>query len=72
MRNHSLAAGVDYTLNSTTMLDVRFGFFKYGVDVLPNDFGTTPAKDAGIPGLNLDDFTSGLPRSSSCNGGRPR
>ena len=44
------------------MLDVRFGFFKYGVDVLPNDFGTTPAADAGIPGLNLgDDFTSGLP-----------
>ena len=44
------------------MLDVRFGFFKYGVNVLPNDFGTTPAADAGIPGLNLgDDFTSGLP-----------
>jgi hypothetical protein len=44
------------------VLDARFGFFKYGVDVLPNDFGTTPAADAGIPGINLgDDFTSGLP-----------
>jgi hypothetical protein len=62
VRNHSLALGADFTLNSTTVLDVRFGFFKYGVDVLPNDFGTTPAADAGIPGLNLgDDFTSGLP-----------
>jgi hypothetical protein len=31
------------------------------VNVLPNDFGTTPAADAGIPGINLgDDFTSGL------------
>ena len=30
--------------------------------MLPFDFGTTPAADAGIPGLNLDDdFTSGLP-----------
>ena len=31
--------------------------------MLPNDFGTTPAADAGIPGLNIagDPFTSGLP-----------
>jgi len=61
VRNHSVAAGMDYTLNAKTVLDVRFGFFKYGVDVLPFDFGTSPAKDAGIPGLNLDDFSSGLP-----------
>ncbi len=62
VRNHSVALGADYTINSTTVMDVRLGFFKYGVDVLPNDFGTSPAQDAGIPGLNLgDDFTSGLP-----------
>ncbi len=62
VRNHSVALGTDITLNSTTVLDVRFGFFKYGVDVLPNDYGTTPATAAGIPGLNLDDtFSSGLP-----------
>ena len=30
--------------------------------MLPFDFGTRPASDAGIPGLNLDDtFSSGLP-----------
>ncbi|HEY8150229.1 MAG TPA: TonB-dependent receptor, partial [Vicinamibacteria bacterium] len=61
VRNHSAAAGMDITLNSKTVLDVRLGFFKYGVDVLPFDFGTAPARDAGIPGLNLDDFSSGLP-----------
>jgi outer membrane receptor protein involved in Fe transport len=62
VRNHSVAAGMDYTLNAKTVFDVRVGFFKYGVDVLPFDFGTTPAKDAGIPGINLDTtFTSGLP-----------
>jgi len=60
VRNHSVAAGADYTFNSTTVFDMRFGFFKYGVDVLPNDFGTAPSRDAGIPGLNLDDFSSGL------------
>jgi outer membrane receptor protein involved in Fe transport len=61
VKNHSLALGADYTLNSSTILDVRFGYFKYKVDVLPSDFGTSPANDAGIPGLNLDDFSSGLP-----------
>jgi hypothetical protein len=61
VRNHSIAAGFDYTLTPTMLVDFRFGFFKYGVNVLPADFGTTPAADAGIPGLNLDKgFTSGL------------
>jgi outer membrane receptor protein involved in Fe transport len=61
VKNHSVAAGFDYTLNSTTIIDFRFGFYQYKVDVLPFDFGTTPAADAGIPGLNLDPFSSGLP-----------
>jgi len=61
VRNQSLALGFDYTLNDTTILDVRFGYFKYKVNVLPFDFGTTPATEAGIPGLNFDEFSSGLP-----------
>lgn len=61
VRNHSVAIGFDYTLSPTMLVDFRFGFFKYGVNVLPSDFGTTPAADAGVPGLNLDNtFTSGL------------
>ena len=60
--NQSLALGLDRTFGSATLLDVRFGFFQYKVDVLPSDFGTAPARDAGIPGLNLDLFSSGLPR----------
>jgi outer membrane receptor protein involved in Fe transport len=60
VKNQSLAAGFDYTLSPTSVLDVRFGFFQYKVDVLPNDFGTSPMADAGVPGLNLDDFSSGL------------
>jgi outer membrane receptor protein involved in Fe transport len=63
VKNHSVAAGFDYTFNSTTVVDVRLGFYQYKVDVLPSDFGTTPATAAGIPGLNIagDPFTSGLP-----------
>ncbi len=61
VRNHSVAIGFDYTLSQSTLVDFRFGFFKYGVSVIPNDFGAKPAADAGVPGLNLDtNFTSGL------------
>jgi outer membrane receptor protein involved in Fe transport len=62
-RNQSLSYGVDYTLSSKTLVDFRFGWFQYKVDVLPNFFGANPALDAGIPGLNNpnDPFTSGLP-----------
>ena len=59
--NNSLSTGFDYTFSSTLLADFRLGFFRYKVNVLPFDFGTTPASDAGIQGLNLDStFTSGL------------
>lgn len=61
-KNQSFAYGVDSGLSSTLLVDFRFGWFKYKVNVLPFDFGTTPAADAGIPGLNVDKtFSSGLP-----------
>jgi hypothetical protein len=61
VRNQSLALGYDKTLSPTLLMDVRFGWFQYKVNVTPFDFGTTPSKDAGIPNLNLDqNFTSGL------------
>ncbi len=62
VRNHSIAYGIDYAISSSLLADFRFGFFRYNVNVLPFDYGTMPAADAGIPGLNLDStFTSGLP-----------
>jgi hypothetical protein len=61
-RNQNIAAGANYVLKPHLLIDFRFGFFRYHVNVLPNDTGTTPAKDAGIPGVNLDDpLTSGMP-----------
>ncbi len=60
--NQSIAMGYTRTFNPTLITDVRFGYVRYRVNVLPNGLGTSPAKDAGIPGLNLDPyFTSGLP-----------
>ena len=61
-RNQSVASGFDYVLSPALLTDFRFGWFRYKVDVLPNGVGTSPAADAGIPGLNVDDFfTSGMP-----------
>jgi hypothetical protein len=60
--NRSLALGYTRTISPTLIADFRFGYMRYRVNVLPSGLGTSPAKDAGIPGLNLDNyFTSGLP-----------
>jgi outer membrane receptor protein involved in Fe transport len=61
VRNQSIASGFDYTLSPTLLMDFRFGYVRYRVDVSPGGFGTTPAKDAGIPGVNLDPTTSAMP-----------
>ena len=60
--NQSVAAGWTHTASPTLINEFRFGYMRYHVVVTPGGIGTTPAKDAGIPGLNLDNFyTSGMP-----------
>ena len=62
LRDQSLSYGIDYVIKPNWLTDFRFGFFRYRVFVNPNGLGTSPAKDAGIPGLNLDNFySSGMP-----------
>jgi hypothetical protein len=61
-RNQSLALGATYTFSPTLITDFRFGFYRYRIRVQPNGVGTTPATDAGFPGLNLGTLeTSGMP-----------
>jgi len=62
LRNQSLSYGADYVITPHFLADFRFGFFRYRVFVNPNGLGTSPAQDAGIPGLNLDSYySSGMP-----------
>jgi Carboxypeptidase regulatory-like domain/TonB dependent receptor-like, beta-barrel len=62
VRNQSLASGFDYTLSPTLLTDFRFGYMRYHVQTAPGGVGTTPAQDAGIPGLNVDNlYTTGMP-----------
>jgi len=61
-RNQSLALGLTYTFSPTLVGEVRFGTFRYRVRVEPFGVGTTPAAQAGLPGLNLGTAeTSGMP-----------
>lgn len=61
-RNQSLALGLDHTFTPSLITDGRFGFYRYRIRVQPGDAGTTPATDAGLPGLNTGSAsTTGLP-----------
>jgi hypothetical protein len=63
--SYSIASGFDYVVSPALITDFRFGFFRYHVQVNPLGLDTTPAKDAGIPGLNLGTpFTGGMPAFS--------
>ncbi len=60
--NQSLALGWTDTINPTMVNEFRFGWMRYHVFDVPNGYGTQPALQAGIPGLNLDKtYTSGMP-----------
>ncbi|HEY3935923.1 MAG TPA: TonB-dependent receptor [Bryobacteraceae bacterium] len=61
MFNQQAVYGFDYTVRSNLLTDFRFGFTRLDYHVNPIGLGTTPATDAGIPGLNLNDFSSGMP-----------
>ena len=61
-RNQSLALGLTYTFSPSLVGEVRFGTFRYRIRVEPFGVGTTPATQAGLPGLNLgSQDTSGMP-----------
>jgi len=61
-QNQSLALGYTYSIRPSLIADFRFGFYRYRVHNVPNGFGTTPALDAGLLGLNRGgQDTSGMP-----------
>jgi hypothetical protein len=61
-RFDSVAGGLNYTLSPTLLADFRFGYLREHGNVNPGGLGSTPAKDAGIPGLNVDTtYTTGMP-----------
>jgi len=60
--NRTQAGAVNYTrlFTPTFIMEFRLGFSRYRNDAQNQDTGLTTSADIGIPGVNLDEFTSGL------------
>jgi hypothetical protein len=56
------STGINYNriFSPTLITEFRVGVAHYHNDALNSDFGTTASKDVGIPGVNIDEWTSGL------------
>ncbi len=68
----SVAFGWTHTTSPTLVNEFRFGFMRYFVFDVPGGYGTQPAKQAGIPGMNLDTtYTSGMPYFDISDPGAP-
>ena len=68
---NGLSAGINYDriFSPSLISEFRVGVAHYHNDALNSDFGTTASKDIGIPGVNIDEWTSGL-ASINVNGVR--
>jgi Carboxypeptidase regulatory-like domain/TonB dependent receptor len=64
------SAGINYNriFSPTLISEFRVGIAHYHNDALNSDYGTTASTDIGIPGVNVDQWTSGL-ASININGG---
>ena len=60
--SRSQAPGLSYTriVNPTLITETRFGISRVHNDVNQTDFGKTTARDIGIGGANIDDWSSGM------------
>ena len=64
------SAGINYNriFSPTLIAEFRVGVAHYHNDALNPDYGTTASQNVGIPGVNIDQWTSGL-ASININGG---
>lgn len=58
----SWSGGINYdrVFSSTLVTEFRAGVGYYHNDATPADYGSTTASDLGIPGINLNQLTSGI------------
>lgn len=60
--NRTQAGAINYThiFTPTFITEFRLGFSRYRNDAENEDIGLKTSEEIGIPGVNLDEFTSGL------------
>lgn len=59
-RAQNAAINYNRIFTPTLITEVRFGVNRYRNDAQQVDYGTRASEQIGIPGVNLDDWTSGL------------
>ena len=67
-KTYSMGVNYNRIFSPTLISEFRVGVAHYHNDALNSDYGTTASKDIGIPGVNIDAWTSGL-ASINVNGG---
>jgi outer membrane receptor protein involved in Fe transport len=61
-QNHNGAVNLNHVFSSSLLGNIRFSYFRYGIDVLPTDYGSSTASTAGLGGINLGNAdTGGIP-----------
>lgn len=55
----STAVNYNHTFSPTLLTEARFGVAHYRSDAQPSDYGKSDATTIGIPGVNIDQLTSG-------------
>jgi hypothetical protein len=65
---YSTGVNYDRIVSPTLVAEFRVGVAHYHNDALPTDYGQAIASTLGIPGANIDQWTSGMP-SMNINGG---
>jgi hypothetical protein len=59
---HSTAINYTAIFNPTLIGEFRVGAFRYRNEAYNADYGRKTADELGIPGVNISDFTSGIPQ----------
>jgi hypothetical protein len=59
-RSQSPSLSYSHIFSQTLVTEVRLGYVRNRNDALNTDYGLTTSKDIGIPGVNLDAWSSGL------------
>ena len=60
-KTYSTGINYDRIFSPTLIAEFRIGVAHYHNDALPTDYGTAAATELGIPGANIDQWTSGMP-----------
>jgi len=60
-RNQNLVFDYNHTFSPSLLMDLRYSYFRYRINVEPNDVGANTATQVGIPNINLGTSdTSGI------------